>query len=107
MYQVYSTCSLMFIFYYSTQDQSTALHYACGGGHHDTVRVLLERGADPNTCDKVSGVQINMYMVPLKREQMFYVCGIIILVDRVTIIELDKSGAKSMYEFLTVVLFVQ
>ena len=34
----------------------TALHYASGGGHHDTVRVLLERGADPNTHDKVSGM---------------------------------------------------
>ena len=40
----------------SSQDQKTALHYASGGGHHDTVRVLLERGADPNTHTKVSGV---------------------------------------------------
>ena len=58
MHQVYSTCSLMFIvtLLYSSQDQRTALHYANEGGHHDTVRVLLERGADPNTRDKVSGV---------------------------------------------------
>ena len=49
-------CSL--VLFYSSQDQKTALHYASGGGHHDTVRVLLERGADPNTRDKVSGVKI-------------------------------------------------
>ena len=40
---------------YSSQSQRNALHYASEGGHHDTVRVLLERGADPNTRDKVSG----------------------------------------------------
>ena len=58
MHQVYSTCSLMFVdtLYYSSQYQRTALHYASEGGHHDTVRVLLERGADPSTRDKVSGV---------------------------------------------------
>ena len=44
-------CSL--VLYYSSQDQWTALHYASKGGHHDTVRVLLEKGADPNTCDEV------------------------------------------------------
>ena len=44
--------TLLFI----TQDQRTALHYASEGGHHDTVRVLLERGTDPNTRDGVSGV---------------------------------------------------
>ena len=44
------------VLYYSSQGQKTALHYASRGGHHDTVRVLLERGADPNTRDKVSGV---------------------------------------------------
>ena len=42
--------------YYSSQYHKTALHYASEGGHHDTVRVSLERGADPNTRDKVSGV---------------------------------------------------
>ena len=45
-----------FVLYYSSQHQRTALHYASQDGHHDTVRVLLERGADPNTCDMVSGV---------------------------------------------------
>ena len=48
--------STVHVHYYSSQDQRTALHYAIGGGHHDTVRVLLERGADPNTHDEVSGV---------------------------------------------------
>ena len=42
--------------YYSSQYQRTALHYASEGGHHDTVRVLLESGTDPNMYDKVSGV---------------------------------------------------
>ena len=40
----------------STKVQNPPLHYASEGGHHDIVRVLLERGADPNTHDKVSGV---------------------------------------------------
>ena len=54
------------ILYYLSQSKRTALHYASGGGHHDTVRVLLERGADPNTHDKVSGVwlmnELQMYL---------------------------------------------
>ena len=49
-----TTCSL--VLYYSSQDWRTALHCASEGGHHDTVRVLFERGADPNTYDWVSGV---------------------------------------------------
>ena len=47
-------CSL--VLYCLSQYQRTALHYASKGGHHETVRVLLERGADPNTRDRVSGV---------------------------------------------------
>ena len=38
------------------QYQQTVLHYASKGGHHDTVRVLLDKGADPNTREWVSGV---------------------------------------------------
>jgi len=30
----------------------TALHFAVGGGHEDVVRLLLERGADPNVRDE-------------------------------------------------------
>ena len=45
-----------YVLYYSSQNQKTALHYASEGCHHDTVRVLLEKGADPNTRDRVSGV---------------------------------------------------
>ena len=32
----------------------TALHYASKDGHHDIMNLFLERGADPNTHDKVS-----------------------------------------------------
>jgi ankyrin repeat protein len=32
--------------------QRTALHYAVGGSHGDIVRLLLERGADPNLRDE-------------------------------------------------------
>ena len=47
----------MLVLYYSSQNlKMTALHYASEGGHHDTVGMLLERGADLNTCDWVSGV---------------------------------------------------
>ena len=33
------------------QDGRSALHMASKGGHTKTVRVLLQRGADPNQCD--------------------------------------------------------
>ena len=36
-----------------TQNKDTALHKASGGGHVETVTLLLEKGADPNTTDKV------------------------------------------------------
>ena len=62
----------------------TALHYASRCGHHDTVRVLLERGADPNTHDLVS---------------RYFTCVVYAI--------LCQSMGKSMYEFSTVVLFVQ
>ena len=59
MYLVYQIFDVhWYSIYYSSQFQKTALHYASEGGHHDTVRVLLESGADPNTRDKVSGVYI-------------------------------------------------
>ena len=47
---------MFIVLYSSSQDQRTALHYAIESGHHDTVRVLLEKGADPNTRDRVSSV---------------------------------------------------
>ena len=50
------TCNHLSVcmYLYSSQYQRTALHYASEGGHHETVRVLLVRGADPNTKDWVS-----------------------------------------------------
>ena len=50
MMLIYSTWLLL------SQKKQTALHYASEGGHHDTVRVLLERDADPNVHNKVSSV---------------------------------------------------
>ena len=47
LYNVMYTCS-------TTQYQRTALHYASEEGHHETVQLLLEKGADPNVQDKVS-----------------------------------------------------
>ena len=55
-HHVYSVWSFLLIRTLLPQYRRTALHYASWGCHHDTVRVLLERGADPNTYDKVSGV---------------------------------------------------
>ena len=49
MFHGHCTCS-----YYSSQYQKTALHYASKGGHHDTVRVLLQSRAHPNVRDHVS-----------------------------------------------------
>ena len=40
---------------YAMQYQQTSLHYASESGHYDTVRVLLENGANPRACDKVRG----------------------------------------------------
>ena len=53
---MYNTCT-----YYSSQYQRTALNYASEAGHHDTVRVLIERGADPmaNPHDWVSGEYVS------------------------------------------------
>ena len=48
-----------------TQHQKTALHYASEGGHYDTVGLLLERGANPNTRDEVISVFI-MYLYELQ-----------------------------------------
>ena len=50
-------CKNMFIGN-SSQYQYTALHNASRCGHWDMVNMLLKRGADPNTCDLVSGVWI-------------------------------------------------
>ena len=49
-----------FCSWYFTQHLRTALHYASWGCRHDTVRELLEIGANPNMYDKVRGVY-NMY----------------------------------------------
>ena len=54
MCQVYITCSL--VHYCSLQDQRSALYYATEGGHHDTVRVLLQRGVRHNKQTNVGGV---------------------------------------------------
>ena len=40
---------------YSSQYQKTAFDYA---SENNTVRVLLEKGVDPNTCDNVSGIHV-------------------------------------------------
>ena len=68
---VYSACAwCSLVLYYSSQYQKkTALHYASEGGHHNTVKVLLERGADPNQSDMVSGVY--MYIIHI---HMYVVC---------------------------------
>ena len=34
-----------------SQDGRSALHIAIKNGHTTIVRVLLQRGADPNQCD--------------------------------------------------------
>ena len=36
------------------QGHTTPLHYAAVGGHTDTVKILIEKGADVNAKDKVS-----------------------------------------------------
>ena len=36
--------------------EATALHLAAKNGHIDTVRLLLEKGADPNAKDKNESV---------------------------------------------------
>ena len=46
MYNVMYTCS-------TTQYQKTALHRASEEGHHETVQLLLEKGADPIVQDMV------------------------------------------------------
>ena len=49
---------------YSTTQwlQMTALHYASRRGHHETVQLLLEKGADPNAQDMVSVLKSSLYL---------------------------------------------
>ena len=62
--------------YYSLQEKMDALHYASKGGHHDTVRVLLARGAYPSTRDKASGVyimyELQMYLTHMLIDVHWY-----------------------------------
>ena len=44
---------LIWKLYLLLQDGETALMQASGGGHTDTVKVLLDAKADPNITDKV------------------------------------------------------
>ena len=36
------------------QDHQTPLHFAAYNGHTDTVKILIEKGADVNAKDEVS-----------------------------------------------------
>ena len=55
----------------SSQFLKTALHYASEGGHHDTVRVLLERGAEPNARDKVTNVWVCIMLLGVQYIHMY------------------------------------
>ena len=55
IYNVMYTCS-------TTQRQMTALHYSSEKGHHESVQLLLEKGADPNVQDKVSVLLSSLYL---------------------------------------------
>ena len=48
------TNNIHLLLHYLPQHRCTALHYASEGGYNDTVRELLQGGADPNVLDKVS-----------------------------------------------------
>ena len=39
-----------------SQKGDTVLDKASAGGHHEVVRLLIDRGEDPNTHDKVRAV---------------------------------------------------
>ena len=64
---------------FTTQDQKTALHYASKNGHHETVQLLLEKGADPKTRDWVStaNTEICMYMSSPTRGSFFTALGVL------------------------------
>ena len=53
------TCTLLF-----PQEGNSPLQLAAYGGHLDTVKFLLQQGADLSLCDKVS-VIVNWYSVLL------------------------------------------
>jgi ankyrin repeat protein len=38
-------------------ESETALQLAAAGGHHDTLRLLLQEGADVNHVDEVRNIQ--------------------------------------------------
>ena len=59
LYYLYTyTSVLMAPYSYLSQNQQTALDVASFIGHHKTVQLLLERGADPNRQDMVKDVYI-------------------------------------------------
>ncbi|KAI3893431.1 hypothetical protein MKX03_020275, partial [Papaver bracteatum] len=37
----------------------TPLHHACLGGHFNTVRYLLEKGANPDALDRINGTPLH------------------------------------------------
>ena len=56
-YMCVSTDGSLF-WYLSHFQEQTALHMAIERSHHETVQLLLERGADPKRLDKVRVVYI-------------------------------------------------
>lgn len=43
-----------------SEDGTSPLHIACVNGHHSTVQLLLENGADINLCDEKGASPLHM-----------------------------------------------
>ena len=63
----------------TTQRAVTALYFASRNGHVTVVRLLLEKGADINICNKVVIEFVSTFMWTFSELAVCYVCMYVVL----------------------------
>ena len=88
--QVLFVICLSMVSMVTTQEGVTALYYASQEGHVTVVRLLLEKGADVNICDKV--VMDFVSCTCMYQLLHMYVCNLQRTVCRLTTQTLLRDG---------------